>query len=36
MALKPSEIYEGWMYGKPVILKNSEMTEQNIFSIWWD
>ena len=34
--LKPSEIYEGWMYGKPVILKTNISVEQNIFSIWWD
>jgi hypothetical protein len=34
--LKPSEIYEGWMYGKPVILKNRTTPEQTIFSIWWD
>lgn len=31
--IQPDEIYENWMYGKPV---NIPETKNNVFSIWWD
>jgi hypothetical protein len=31
--LKPDEIYEGWMYGKPV---NISQTNNKVLSLWWD
>jgi hypothetical protein len=31
--LKPDEIYEGWMYGKPV---NIPQTNNKVLSLWWD
>ena len=31
--LTPSEVYENWMYGKPV---NAPEPNGKVFSIWWD
>jgi hypothetical protein len=31
--LRPDEIYEGWMYGKPV---NISQTNDKVLSLWWD
>jgi len=31
--LSPSEIYDGWMYGKPI---NIPETLTKVHSIWWD
>ena len=31
--LQPDEIYEDWMYGKPV---NVPQTNSKVLSLWWD
>lgn len=33
--LKPDEIYEEWMYGKPINTPEIK-SEFSIFSVWWD
>lgn len=33
--LQPNEIYEHWMYGKPVNIKHVE-NGYKIYSVWWD
>jgi len=33
--LEPDEIFEEWMYGKPVNVEDIK-GEQKVYSIWWD
>ena len=33
--LRPDEIYDGWLYGKPRNINVNE-SDKNIFTLWWD